>query len=162
MVEVAWRREVVEADIAKIEALVERTGFFTAAEVRMAGELVEARIEHGYDSGYEFLIGEVAGAIAGYTCYGAIEGTESSFDLYWIAVDPAHQGAGIGRKILGATEAAIAAEKGTRYYAETSSTDKYQPTRQFYERAGFMEVARIADFYRPGDGKVIYEKRVQL
>jgi ribosomal protein S18 acetylase RimI-like enzyme len=160
MVTLSWRREVAEADIAGIEALVQRTGFFTPPEVRMAGELVEARLEHGYDSGYEFLIGEANGVIAGYTCYGAIEGTESSFDLYWIAVDPAHQGAGIGRQVLQQTEAAMKAEGGSRYYAETSSTDKYAPTRQFYERAGFKEVARIADFYRPGDGKVVYEKLV--
>jgi len=160
MVTLAWRREVVEADIAAIEALVQRTGFFTTAEVRMAGELVEARLERGYDSGYEFLIGEANGVIAGYTCYGLIEGTEGSFDLYWIAVDPTLQGGGIGRQVLEQTEAAMRAEGGTRYYAETSSTDKYAPTRKFYERAGFREVARIADFYRPGDGKVIYEKLV--
>ena len=160
MVDLTWRRDVAEADIAAIEALVARTGFFTPSEVRMAGELVEARLEQGLQSGYEFLIGDLNGVIAGYTCYGLIEGTEGSFDLYWIAVDPAHQGAGIGRQVLAATEAAIRAEKGTRYYAETSSTDKYLPTRQFYGRAGFKEVARIADFYRPGDGKVIYEKLV--
>ena len=57
-------------------------------------------------------------------------------------------------------DAAMKAEGGSRHYAETSSTDKYAPTRQFYERAGFKEVARIADFYRPGDGKVVYEKLV--
>ena len=160
MVTLSWRTEVTEPDIAKIEALVQRTSFFTPDEVRMAGELVEARLEHGIASGYEFLICETAGVMAGYTCYGAIEGTESSFDLFWIAVDPAHQGAGIGRQVLTATEAAIKSEGGTRYYAETSSTDKYAPTRQFYERSGFREVARIADFYRPGDGKVIYERLV--
>lgn len=155
-----WRNDVIKADVAAIEALVGKTGFFVPSEVRMAGELVEARLEHGAASGYEFLVGEEAGALAGYSCYGAIEGTESSYDLFWIAVDPAHQGAGVGRQVLAKTEAAIKAGGGSRYYAETSSTDKYAPTRQFYERAGFHEVARIADFYRPGDGKVIYEKLV--
>ena len=48
----------------------------------------------------------------------------------------------------------------TRYFAETSSTERYAPTRSFYVRAGFREVASIADFYRAGDGKVIYEKRL--
>jgi len=160
MVKLSWRRDVVEADIAAIEALVQRTGFFTPAEVRMAGELVEARLTQGIDSGYEFLVGEANGVVAGYTCYGRIEGTESSFDLYWIAVDPTLQGSGIGRQVLQQTEIAMKAEGGSRYYAETSSTDKYAPTRQFYERAGFRQVASIADFYRPGDGKVIYEKLV--
>jgi len=160
MVALTWRTEVVAADVKRIEDLVNQTGFFTPAEVTMAGELVEARLEHGADSGYEFIIAELNGAIAGYTCYGAIEGTESSYDLYWIAVDATHQGAGIGRQILTATETAMRNGKGTRYYAETSSTEKYLPTRTFYERAGFKEVASIPDYYRPGDGKVIYEKRV--
>lgn len=160
MVTISWRREVVDTDIAAIEALVQRTGFFTAAETRMAGELVEARLNQGIESGYEFIVGEVNGVIAGYTCYGQIEGTDSSYDLYWIAVDPTLQGSGIGRQVLGQTEAAMRAGGGSRYYAETSSTDKYAPTRNFYLRAGFREVARIADFYRPGDGKVIYEKLV--
>ena len=160
MVTLSWRAEVVEADIAHVEALVERTGYFTPAEIRMSGELVEARLEQGSASGYEFLIGDANGAIAGYSCYGAIEGTESAYDLYWIAVDPTVQGGGIGRMVLAKTEAAIKAGGGSRYYAETSSTDKYAPTRQFYERTGFREVARIADFYRAGDAKVIYEKLV--
>jgi len=160
MVNLTWRMDVVDADVAHIETLVERTGFFTPAEIRMSGELVEARLAEGSASGYEFVVGEVNGAIAGYSCYGAIEGTESAYDLYWIAVDPTVQGGGIGRQVLAKTEAAIRAGGGSRYYAETSSTDKYESTRQFYLRNGFREVARIADFYRPGDGKVIYEKLV--
>ena len=44
--------------------------------------------------------------------------------------------------------------------AETSSTERYAPTRTFYLRSGFREVANIADFYRAGDGKVVYEKRL--
>ena len=160
MVTLAWRADVAESDIAAIEELVARTGFFTPAEIRLAGELVEARVEHGSESGYEFLIGEANGVIAGYSCYGAIEGTESAYDLYWIAVDPTVQGGGVGRQVLAKTEAAIKAGGGSRYYAETSSTDKYIPTRQFYARNGFREVARIADYYRMGDAKVVYEKLV--
>lgn len=159
MVALTWRTEVTKADVAEVERVCVATGFFTPAETRMAGELVEARIEDGAASGYEFVIADAdAGGIAGYTCFGAIEGTQSAFDLYWIAVDPARQGGGIGRQLLARTEAAMQARQGSRYYAETSSTDKYEPTRQFYLRAGFREAARIADYYRPGDAKVIYER----
>ena len=42
-----WRNDVIKADVAAIEALVGKTGFFVPSEVRMAGELVEARLEHG-------------------------------------------------------------------------------------------------------------------
>ena len=155
-----WRGTPTKADVANVESLCGKTGFFSSAEVTMSGELVQAWLDDGAESGYTFLMADVDGVLAGYTCWGAIEGTESAVDLYWIAVDPAHQGAGIGRQLLAGTEAAIKASGGTRYYAETSSTDRYLPTRQFYLRSGFREVANIADFYRPGDGKVIYEKLV--
>jgi ribosomal protein S18 acetylase RimI-like enzyme len=43
-------------------------------------------------------------------------------------------------------------------YADTSSSDRYAGTRGFYQRMGFHEEARLADFYGPGDGKIIYVK----
>ena len=43
-------------------------------------------------------------------------------------------------------------------YVDTSSSDRYAPTRGFYKRMGFIEQARLPDFYGPGDGKVIYVK----
>jgi ribosomal protein S18 acetylase RimI-like enzyme len=43
-------------------------------------------------------------------------------------------------------------------YVDTSSSDRYAGTRGFYQRMGFEEEARLAGFYGPGDGKVIYLK----
>ena len=43
-------------------------------------------------------------------------------------------------------------------YVDTSSSDRYAGTRGFYQRMGFPEEARLADFYGPGDSKVIYVK----
>jgi ribosomal protein S18 acetylase RimI-like enzyme len=40
-------------------------------------------------------------------------------------------------------------------YADTSSSDRYAGTRGFYQRMGFHEEARLADFYGLGDGKII-------
>ena len=158
MVTLIWRDEVTAEDVRRVEQVCAATGFFTPAEILMAGELVEARLEEGAAAGYEFILAADGDAIAGYTCYGAIDGTESAYDLYWIAVDPARQGGGLGRKLIEHTETAMRKAGGSRYYAETSSTEKYAPTRNFYLRAGFREVANIADFYRPGDGKVIFER----
>ena len=43
-------------------------------------------------------------------------------------------------------------------YADTSSSDRYRPTRSFYVAMGFHEQARLEDFYARGDAKVIFEK----
>jgi hypothetical protein len=50
---------------------------------------------------------------------------------------------------------------GGRYLvAETSAMEKYTPTRHFYEMNDYSKEAEIADFYKIGDGKVIYVKRL--
>ena len=42
---------------------------------------------------------------------------------------------------------------------ETSSRGEYASTRRFYEMRGYQSAARVADFYAPGDHRVIYTKR---
>lgn len=154
------RSAVTMADIAAVRTLVARTGFFTDEEVAIAAELVEERLKRGEASGYSFVLASTVGMLAGYTCYGPIGGTDRAYDLYWIAVDPRHQQIGLGKLLLAETERALRTLGATRYYADTSSTERYTPTRRFYERAGFRQVANIPDFYREGDGKIIYEKRL--
>jgi GNAT superfamily N-acetyltransferase len=148
------------ADIAAVRALVAATGFFSAEEVAVAGELVEERLARGEASGYAFLFADGADGLEGYSCFGPIALTQASWDLYWIAVAPARRGHGLGRRLLQASEAAIAAAGGRAVYAETSSRPLYAPTRAFYLACGYREAASIADFYAPGDGKVIFEKRL--
>ena len=41
---------------------------------------------------------------------------------------------------------------------ETSSTAQYIGARRFYQARGFIEEARIRDFYGPGDDKVVFWK----
>ncbi len=152
-------RETVEpGDGAIVRDIVTSTGFFTAAEVDVAVELVQERLSRGVASGYLFVFGELAGRTVGYTCYGPIACTVGSFDLYWIVVDEAFRGRGLGKLLLEATEARIAAAGGRRIYIETSGRTLYQPTQAFYERCGYVAEAVLADFYAPGDPKIVYSK----
>lgn len=155
-----WRETAEPPDVVRVSAIVEATGFFTTEEVAIARELVEERLAKGAASGYEFYFAEGGGALHGYACYGRTPGTDHSWDLYWIVVDPGSQGEGLGREILARIEPKIHAARGRLLWADTSSTERYAPTRAFYLRAGFHEAARLANFYRPGDDKVIYEKRL--
>jgi ribosomal protein S18 acetylase RimI-like enzyme len=80
------------------------------------------------------------------------------YDLYWIVVDPKAQGAGVGQALLRAAEAAAAAAGGRKLLIETASKPEYAATRAFYDRAGYAVAARVRDFYRVGDDKLIYER----
>ncbi len=144
------------ADVEHVRRIVRATGFFHDREVDVAVELITERLQRGEECGYHFVFADLAGQTIGYACYGPIACTRASYDLYWIAVDPACQGRGTGRRLLRASEERIAAQGGHRVYIETSSRDIYESTRAFYGRCGYDEAARLADFYDDGDDKVIY------
>lgn len=134
---------------------------FSEEEIRVAGALAEEFLEKGADCEFAFLTAFDRGRLCAFTCFGAVVLTRHSYDLYWIAVDPEYQKTGLGREILARTIAIGAAADGQWLFAETSGLDDYAPARRFYLRAGFEEVARIPDFYKPGDAKVIYRKFMQ-
>jgi D-alanine-D-alanine ligase len=155
---VIYREQARASDVKDVRMIAESTGFFNAAELEMASELIEERLELGDASGYYFIFAERSGKAIGFTCFGPITGTEGSFDLYWIALLDAFRGMGIGKKLLSLTEAKISAMGGHRIYIETSARDQYDPTREFYKACGYTAEAVLKDFYAPGDSKVIYVK----
>jgi len=153
-----WREAVKPEDGERVRALVAATGMFSTEEVAIAEELVQERVARGRASGYEFVLLEEDGALVGYACYGPIPGSDSSHDLYWIAVHPDRQGRGFGQQVMARAEAAMKRAGAGRVYIDTSTSERYAPTRAFYLRAGYQLAAELPDFYRPGDGKAIYTK----
>lgn len=153
-----FRQTVRGNDRNAVRSIVERTLFFRPDEVDVAVELVDEHLSRGEASGYHFVFAEIEDRVIGYACYGPIACTLASFDLYWIAIDPAYQRRGLGRELLQTTEAQIAAAGGQRVYIDTSGQPKYASTRDFYEAQGFRCEARLVDFYGPGDDRIIYTK----
>ena len=153
-----WRNGVMADDVGRVRSLVASTGMFSAAEVDIAGELVTERLTKGIRSGYHFILAERGPGLAAYACYGQIEGTQGSFDLYWIAVSPEEQRKGLGAHVYDRAESAMRKAGAKHIYVDTSSSDRYAPTRGFYQQMEFVEEARLPDFYGDGDGKIIYVK----
>lgn len=155
---VAIRRNLKREDRAPLEELIRATDFFNPEEVGIALELADDRIEQGETSHYRFSVGEVDGRLAAYACWGTIDGTRESVDLYWIAVHPEFQNRGIGAALLDDAEAWIAASGRKRIYVETSTRAQYESTRAFYRARGYTLSAELEDFYAPGDGKAMFVK----
>ncbi|MEN6405003.1 MAG: GNAT family N-acetyltransferase [Thermoguttaceae bacterium] len=153
-----YRYEAVPTDHEDIRRLVASTGVFSPVEIDVAVELVDDRLQRGAQSDYRFLFAECDGRLVGYTCYGPISLTQSSYDLYWIAVDKSLQGRKIGQTLLERTEQLVFTEGGRHVYAETSNRPDYAPTRGFYLRCGYAQEALLKDFYAAGDDKVIFGK----
>ena len=152
------RRGLSSGDREPLEKLIRETGFFNAEEVEVALELIDDRLSQGEASHYRFLVAETDEEIAGYACWGPIPGTQASADLYWIVVDPRHQGKGIGAVLLKDAETWMASAGRTRVYVETSTRAQYDGTRRFYLACGYELAAEFEDFYGPGDGKAMFLK----
>jgi ribosomal protein S18 acetylase RimI-like enzyme len=133
-------------------------GLFTAEEVSVALELIDdaARDREGYRA----LVAEEAGRVVGYVCYGLTPMTDATWDLYWLVVHPAERGRGVARALVAAMEAELRALGGRQVRVETSQLDQYGAARACYERLNYPVVARLPDFYRPGDDLLIMLKRL--
>jgi ribosomal protein S18 acetylase RimI-like enzyme len=149
-------RPVGRAQRARLEQLTAATGLFRPAEVAVAAELLDESLAG--DDDYRLLGAYGADELVGYACWGPTPGTEGTYDLYWIVVDPARQGQGVGTELLTAVEQQLAREHGRLLVVETSSRADYAATRAFYEHRGYARAATIPGYYAPGDDLVIYLK----
>jgi len=154
-------RSLVEKDRARLLSILIRTRSFTSAEIDVAMELIDSVLKDPTQKDYHIdcLVDDQDQAI-GYICYGPAPMTEGTFDLYWIAVDPDFQEKGAGSKLLSFLEGVLKSQRGRLMLADTSTVPHYEKTQRFYLKNGFKEVARVPDYYRPGNDKVTFCKKL--
>jgi ribosomal protein S18 acetylase RimI-like enzyme len=157
-------RPMVAADRGGVFRILENAGNFTPEEVATALELIDEWLELGEHSGYLTYVLEAqaddSSEVLGYVCFGPTPLTESTYDLYWIAVDKSRHRGGVGKKLMKFAEEEIARRGGRLLVIETSSQETYGGTIQFYERTGYELVGKIKEYYKPGDDKLIFVKRL--
>ena len=154
-------RPLTAADKPAVLELIRATDMFTSPEVAVAEELIDIYLGTPGQKDYDVVVVEdEAGGVAGYMTWGPTPMAERAYDLYWMAVSPREQGKGRGKELVAWLEDRVRALGGRLIIIETAGQPKYHPTRQFYLRLGYAEVARIPDFYKDGDDRIIYTKRV--
>jgi ribosomal protein S18 acetylase RimI-like enzyme len=84
--------------------------------------------------------------------------TEGTWNLLLLAVAPARQGQGLGRRLVAKVEQAIGGAGARLLLVETSGEPSFMRQRRFYSRLGFRREARIRDYYQAGTDKVIFAK----
>lgn len=146
-------------DVPVIERIATETGAFNHTEVAIVREMLDTFFHPEPRDDHTFVVyRNGTHAVVGFACYGPTPLTDRIWDLYWICVDRDHQKNGIGTVILQQVEQAVCNQGARAIYLETSDSPTYEPAREFYERNGYELLARIDEFYAPGEGKVIYRK----
>ncbi|HEU4569401.1 MAG TPA: GNAT family N-acetyltransferase [Gemmatimonadales bacterium] len=153
----AGLRPLRPADRDAVERITRTVGVFQPYEVPVALEVFDAAVRPG-QADYEALAAEVEGRVAGWAAWGQRPCTEGTWDLYWIAVDPALHGMGVGTAMLTEVERRIR-DRARLIVVETGGRAAYDATRAFYLAKGYTVAATIPDLYAPGDAQVILTKR---
>jgi ribosomal protein S18 acetylase RimI-like enzyme len=87
--------------------------------------------------------------------------TEGTFNLTMIAVRPDWQGQGRGGTLTRYLEEMLR-DRGERVLlVDTSGTPEFERTRAFYLKNGYEREARIRDYYKDGDDKITFRKRLR-
>jgi ribosomal protein S18 acetylase RimI-like enzyme len=158
-------RPLTRSDREALETLVLATGAFSTAETEVALGVFDEAFppdEGSGDPDYNFLGAFDPGDPArlfGYVCFGPTLGTDRGYDLYWIAVHPAHQHQGIGGALMADVEARLVGWNARMLIVETSGRPTYESTRAFYVKLGYAEAARVRGFYASDDDRVLFTKR---
>jgi ribosomal protein S18 acetylase RimI-like enzyme len=154
---------------AELRELLAATNAFGDDEIAVALELFDEAHPPAGGVGapsaspdYEFVAAlNEQDSLKGYACWGPTPGTDRTYDLYWIAVDPGAQGAGGGTLLLAEVERRLADRRARMVVVETSSRPEYAGARGFYARRGYEEAARVREFYASGDDRIILTKRIE-
>ena len=155
-------RPLVGKDRAALLSVLIKTRSFTSAEIDVVMELIDIVLKDPIEKDYHiYCMVDVQDQAIGYICYGPTPMAQGTFDLYWIAVDPDFQGQRVGSTLLNFLEEVLKAEGGRLILADTSTIPHYEKTQKFYLKNGFQEVARIPDYYHPGNDRITFCRRLR-
>jgi ribosomal protein S18 acetylase RimI-like enzyme len=141
--------------------ILQSTKMFTPVELDIATEQIEIYLACQNQSDYSIVVFEGEDCeVKGFMSFGRTPLTQSTYNLYWIAVSPKSQKQGYGRELVTWLERHIKSVSGSMILVETSSRLHYKPTRAFYRALGYKEISRIPDFYGPEDDRITYLKKL--
>jgi len=157
-------RPTTAADLPRLLALTAGTGLFSDYDLEtlegVLGDYLEGDPAENEEAGHVCVTAELDGAAAGYLYYAEAEYADRVWYVWWVAVDKVAQGRGVGRELLGHAETDARRRGGRLMLIETSGRADYEPTRGFYLKAGYEREAVLRDYYRDGDDKVVFRKRL--
>ena len=152
-------RKAIREDRSALDQLLSKITVFDAEDRAIAIELLDIYLKDPAQEDYQFSVAfDHDSRMIGYICYGPTPLTEGTYDLYWIAVDPQYAGQGVGTLLMRQLESILKANHDRLIVIETSSSQQYALTRQFYLKNGYVLAETIKDFYRPGEDRVTFVK----
>jgi ribosomal protein S18 acetylase RimI-like enzyme len=156
-------RSAVITDLEAVKAIAVETNMFTVDDVESFNDMFDAHVA-AFVEGHQWIVGESKAKVVAAAYFAPEPFSDRLWNLYFIAVSPKSQGQRLGANLLRHVEQTLEdlGEGIARVLiVETSATDHYQQTRQFYRNNGYDEEARIRQFYGPNDDKIVFWKALR-
>lgn len=156
-------RSMTTADIIPCVRLIHRA--MNLAEARQASETFHYHFScrrQGLDDGrtYHVMAGQASiVGLVGLHHY-AWEPPENVW-LAWFAVDPDHQGRGLGTFLLNAITEQARQLGFQKLFVETYSTPEFAQARTFYRAHGFAQVGKIRAYLPDSGDMIVFYKELQ-
>lgn len=149
-------RSTTPDDTIALIALADATGLFQPNQLEELGEMLSDYFGGNSDNRL-WITDDDNGAVG--VAYCEMERmTDGTWNLQLIAIRPDCQGQGRGATLLRYVEQTLTVRGGRVLLVETSGLPDFERTRAFYRKCGYDEEARIRDFYKAGDDKIVYCK----
>ena len=150
-------RPATQADTAAVHAISRETGLDDSDDNPSA--LAPMDDHHTW-----IVLEDETATIIGAAYFGPEGHSDRVWNLYFLAVSEQHQGGGTGSSLVAYVEADLrrrGSDVAKLLLIETSGTDGFAATRNFYAKLGYTEEARIREYYGPGDDKIVYWKMLK-
>ncbi len=150
-------RLITTDDVTDLIILAEASGLFEPSQTE---ELVQMLDQHFNceTENQDLWFTDDDNGIVGVAYVAPERMTEGTWNLYLIAIHPDHQRQGRGVVLLDHVEQVLASRGERVLLVETSGLESFEYVRSFYRKSGFDEEARIREFYKAGDDKIIFRK----
>lgn len=144
-------------DVTDLIVLAEASGLFEPSQTE---ELVQMLDQHfnGETENQDLWFTDDDNGVVGVAYLAPERMTEGTWNLYLIAIHPERQRQGRGVALLRHVEQVLASRGERVLLVETSGLESFEYVRSFYRKSGYDEEARIREFYKAGDDKIIFRK----
>lgn len=151
-------RPVTLNDTEAVVALIKALGLFEPNEVAELSDMLSEHLSSSPSPKDMWFVDDQNGSLVSVAYVAPERMTEGTWNLYLIAVHTDYQKQGRGAALLDYVEQTLARQGERVLLVETMALDEFQYVRTFYQKNGFVEAARIKEFYAAGADKVIFWK----
>jgi len=153
-------RPILPADTPALLRLAEQAGVFKPLEVQTLEEVIDDYYAYTQAMGDRAVTYAPDDQPLGFAYYATEDMTDRTWNLWWIIVAKERQASGIGGQLLRHAEEDIRSQLGRVLFVETSSLPQYEPSRRFYLKHAYAQVAVLPDYYTDGDDMIVFRKRL--